>query len=541
MTIQVLTDFTIDQIAAGEVVENPASVIKELVDNALDAGAQRVDIEITAGGLQLIRVMDDGSGMCTEDLMLCTQRHATSKLRHIEDLRSLSTMGFRGEALSSIASVSHMQITTSQKELGMRICVEDGKLIRSIPYARTRGTTFEVHSLFYNMPARREFQKNQAGCTADIMRMLTGLMLARPDVGFTLRQQNSTLIDAPAVSIPKERIAQVLGKEYSSMLSFIETDGLTGFLGSPLYTKGHRLGQYLYINGRHVQAPAISKAVSLGYGTRISAQSHPVFVLYIQQDPKTIDINVHPQKKRVRFQNEEAISKQIEEKVRTSLQKMEGYISSKYTSTPKQVWIMGEEVAPLELREEKIEAPLLPIPKKSRRPLCFIKEYFLIEEDSNLWILNVQEARARKVFDTLSNIDSVEKQSLLLPISLILSPQEASGLEAYCETMEKMGFEIRLAGKNHFFVEAIPSCLDIIEAEASLKNFIQEGCWDAHHLAIMASKKAASHFKSPTIEEGCALFDMIKQNTLAHVSAQGKPFLIQVTSDDIRTLLFSSK
>ncbi len=539
MAIQILSPLIIDQIAAGEVIESPASVIKELVHNALDARATRIDIDIASGGLDLIRVTDNGCGMNAEDAFLCIERHATSKMRAIEDLQSLHTMGFRGEALSSIASISRMDLMTSQHEQGIKIHIEAGKIIHSSSYPRMPGTTIEVHTLFYNVPARLAFQKKPAGCTADIVRMLSQLALIRHDVSFHLRQQERTLLQAPKTENLKERITQVLGKEYSAMLSPIETDIMRGFLGSPLYTKPHRIGQYVYINRRYVQAPLIAKAVSAGYGTRIGHQSHPLFVLHLDIDPQTVDINVHPQKKRVRIHNEESLCKTIKELVKEGLQKIEGYVLPAYAFVPRKEWVLSEEIAPLELREEKPEPPSLPFTKVRTRPLCLVGRYIIVEEMGALWVLDVEGVKKRCIHDTLISPSSIEKQMLLLPISLTFSPQDAIGFEAHMDILNGMGFEVRLAGKNHFFVDAIPSCLTSREAEHILRDFSHKDVWDKEHLAHIA---ADVHAKSAcTLDEGWALFEKVHAGTLPATSIKGAPLLTQVTSYVIETLLFASK
>ncbi|MFT4552190.1 MAG: DNA mismatch repair protein MutL [Chlamydiales bacterium] len=318
--IKVLDDHTINQIAAGEVIENPSSVIKELIENSLDAGATEITVEIKAGGRQLIRVSDNGYGMNPEDALLCLERHATSKIREVDDLQTISSMGFRGEAIPSIASVSKFTLLTCPREEesnGTMIQVEGGKIIKCSPAARSPGTTIEVNSLFFNIPVRKKFLKSIAADSAEINKLLGILALGNPQVKFELINQEKSILSVtpwPNDSVLDglgSRIESILGRGFYSALYPIhfEEDGkvITGYFGDPCYTRHNRTGQYLFINSRPVFAPYISASIIEGYGTRLATQRFPVFVLNLSMPGELVDVNVHPQKREVRIQQQYAL------------------------------------------------------------------------------------------------------------------------------------------------------------------------------------------------------------------------------------------
>ena len=266
MPIQILSDQTINKIAAGEVIENPASVVKELVENALDAKSSAITVEIERGGFSLIRVSDDGCGMSRDDLLLSLERHATSKIRIAEDLEEVLTMGFRGEALASIAAISKTRVVSAQKgqALGGEVVAEGGK-IRSIdPAARNEGTTVEIAMLFYNVPARKKFQKSQGASLSEITRFLTRFGLSHPEIHVRCIADGKEIIHTLPGAI-EERLKAFLGETFLNRAKKVEkTDNrcfLSGFLGSPLDARTNRLGQYLFVNGRCVRCPQIARAI----------------------------------------------------------------------------------------------------------------------------------------------------------------------------------------------------------------------------------------------------------------------------------------
>lgn len=340
--IRVLDEDTINKIAAGEVIENPSSVIKELVENSLDSGATEITIEIKGGGRQLIRITDNGCGMNHDDALLCLERHATSKLREIDDIHLVGTMGFRGEAIPSIASISKFTLYTrvnhldAPPEQGTLLIVDGGKILNCSKVECALGTTIEVKDLFFNVPVRKKFQKSPSYDTAEIQRIVTLLALGNPKIHFHLISNQETLISAPVaqkaaqkestfIDALGERIRCLLGSETFNTLIPLhgtkEDYSLEGFIGSPLTHRHNRSGQHLFINRRGVVVPLVSFAVRDGYGTMLPTGRHPLFVFHLTMRADLLDVNVHPQKREVRLRQERSLKELILFSVEEALQK----------------------------------------------------------------------------------------------------------------------------------------------------------------------------------------------------------------------------
>ncbi len=320
-TIFVLSDIAINQIAAGEVVEGPASVVKELVENAVDAGADKISIDIIGGGHFLIEVSDNGKGMAREDVESCIERFATSKISSLEDLDSLKSMGFRGEALAAISSVSKFSVTSSMG--GVATCLESsgGKKPLLSEAARGRGTTVRVEALFYNTPARKKFQKARGPSTTEIVKCITKLSLCHKEIAFYLTVDGSDVFTVEGSDT--NRIYEVLGKDFFSppISIFFEKEGLKieGVIAGAGTTRSNRMGQYLVVNRRCVYSLLISNAVAAGFGTALGKGEFPLFFLDMTFDPSKIDVNVHPQKKEIRFQEEEQVFSLVREAIAQGL------------------------------------------------------------------------------------------------------------------------------------------------------------------------------------------------------------------------------
>lgn len=323
--IRVLDEDTINKIAAGEVIENPASVVKELVENALDAKATEISIEIRGGGRQLIRISDNGCGMNADDALLCLERHATSKLKHIEGLHQALTMGFRGEAIPSIASISKFTLITrlnlQQEEPGTIVMVDGGKIMHYAPVECVKGTTIEVKSLFFNVPVRKKFQKSPAYDTAEIQRVVSLLALGYPEIHFKLISDQEILLSVPLSDkqtfseILKDRILHLFGTEFLDSLIPLQSQTgeyeLTGYISRPTCTRHNRTGQHLFINRRGVIVPLINFALREGYGTMLGNGRHPLYVMHLTMPADLLDVNVHPQKKEVRLRQERQLKELI--------------------------------------------------------------------------------------------------------------------------------------------------------------------------------------------------------------------------------------
>src|SRR6187397_3179252 len=316
MPIRVLDNHLIDQIAAGEVIERPASIVKELVENSLDAGARSVDVEIEAGGMRLTRVRDDGSGIPAAELRLALSRHATSKISSADDLGAITTLGFRGEALPSIASVSRFDITSRHvdEERAARVTVDGGTIGEPAPAAHPPGTTIEVRDLFYNLPARRKFLRSEVTEQGHIVRLLERLALSRDGVAFRLRTGSRTLLDAPALIAAggaAARLGRIVGQDFVSRALEIEHSAgpvrLSGWIGAPSAARATSDLQFWFVNGRAVRDRLLMNAVRLGFRDVLYSGRQPAYVLYLEIDPKLVDVNAHPQKLEVRFRDSRQI------------------------------------------------------------------------------------------------------------------------------------------------------------------------------------------------------------------------------------------
>jgi DNA mismatch repair protein MutL len=324
--IRVLPDHVANQIAAGEVVERPASVAKELVENAIDAGATRIVIDVEAGGRRLLKVSDDGKGMVRDDAILAFERHATSKIAKAEDLSSIATLGFRGEALASIASVARVELTTKTEAAGAaaRVVIEGGKMRDVKDAAHPRGTTLAVRDLFFNVPARRKFLRSEATESFHLTNLVTHYALAHPEIAFTLTNNGREVLRvAPAADL-RERAYQIFGAEFLDNLLLVaggqpQLARVSGFVSAPRDRRTSRDAQYLFVNGRFVRDRLISRALSEGYRAVLPHGSYPAALLFIELPLAEVDVNVHPAKTEVRFRRAAAVADAVREAVRAAL------------------------------------------------------------------------------------------------------------------------------------------------------------------------------------------------------------------------------
>lgn len=324
--IKLLPEILINQIAAGEVVERPASVIKELVENAIDAGANRLYIEVNDGGDTFMRVTDDGEGMDKDDALMAFERHATSKILTTDDLFNIRSLGFRGEAIASIASVSYMTMQTKKHGAieGTLIQNEGGKITNVKTIGVPEGTQFEVRNLFYNTPARKKYLKNVPTEFGHILDTVTGIALSFPQVAFKLMHDNKVVFDLPATEDLLSRTRAILGKNIADELVPVFYGGssiqLSGFIGKPIVARASRGSQYLFVNNREVKSHVLAYAVKQSYHSLLPKEKYPVFLLYFQIDPKLVDVNVHPRKQEVRFSDEKEIFKIVLQACQKSLE-----------------------------------------------------------------------------------------------------------------------------------------------------------------------------------------------------------------------------
>ena len=319
--LKVLPDSLINKIAAGEVVERPASVVKELVENSIDAGANQITIEVKGAGKKLIRVSDNGVGMTKEEIALSVKRHSTSKISKLDDLFAIKTLGFRGEALPSIVSVSRAEICSCAKgaQAGAKLALEGGKQVAFVDWGCPVGTTIEIRDLFYNTPARKKFLKADQTEIYHITTLVSNAILSNPSIAFKLTSDSKEILVSTGSGKPGDALVAVYGADTASQFEAVKGDGVTGFVSSPSISRVDKKYQSFFVNGRHVKNFLLSKAVSEGLVNVIPPGRFPLAVIFIEIDPSAVDVNVHPTKREVRFYNPGAVREAVTAAVRQAL------------------------------------------------------------------------------------------------------------------------------------------------------------------------------------------------------------------------------
>jgi DNA mismatch repair protein MutL len=518
--IRVLSDHTINQIAAGEVIENPASVVKELVENSLDAGASELCIEIKGGGRQMIRVTDNGCGMSADDALLCLERHATSKIREVDDLDLINSMGFRGEAIPSIASISKFMLltcpqseekkTTLHENTGTLIMVDGGNILKCCPAACSPGTTIEVKSLFFNVPVRRKFQRSPTHDAAEILKMLSILAIGHPGTKFQLISNGETTLQTlPSTEAESfndllgARIKSILGSDFFHSLCPLDStkDGMAmrGFIGLPSCTRHQRTGQFLFINRRAVYSSSISYGIREGYGPMLAPNRHPLYVLHLTLPGDLVDVNVHPQKREVRLRQEPEIKGWIAQSVERALCAAGASHPVEMESIPLTMPMspmpMPHLISTLEglnssslsqSKEQALWTPPPPPSKRSDEPWLFktaeppkshpsskvlatIPNYILIDSQafpqfakSGFCLVDQKCAHMRVIYEKLEHTqaDAISSQQLLLPYMLKTTPLETAVLKQHLNTLTDFGISIQEFGQDTFMIDAISNLFD---------------------------------------------------------------------------------
>ena len=560
-----LDSLTIDKIAAGEVIDVPASCVKELVENSLDAGASDILVEIVLGGREVIRVSDDGCGMERDDVAASIERHTTSKLTDIGDLERLMSRGFRGEALSSIAAISRCTVTSSEGD-GELLCpatvltAEGGSVLSIGEATRSRGTTVEVSSLFFNVPARRKFLKSPAKDTADIIKTVTCLAMTAPQVSFRLMIDGRLVFSVHGEGLP-DRIRALLkepfAKEGIELTHEQEGIRIEGLIVDPKSLRSNRSGQYLMVNGRSVASLPISYAVKTAYGTACDERRHPLFALHVTLDPASIDVNVHPQKREIRFADEEWVRIVIQEAVSRALfgeGAVHSWSPSNLGSTDPQTPSFAWDVP-----EAKELSFLDPLPAAPRSPTCFVvvEDVALIQPNTNLacgipsaalMAFDLRRALRMAVWKELS----MEKasQALLVPIPIECSSHEASLLQAALPAFEAIGLAIRPFGPTSFLVESLPTIFNDLDIAQFVLQAIHEGVF-ASHESVQESQRAklaslyvaSSRALRPPIppEMALSIFSRWVRHGAPMISLDGLPCCSRLTSKMLKESISEGK
>jgi DNA mismatch repair protein MutL len=495
-SIRRLDPRTIDKIAAGEVVERPASVVKELVENSLDACSRSIVVELKDAGRELIRVSDDGCGMSPEDAELAFERHATSKLSRIEDLDSLRTLGFRGEALSSIGAVSRVELLTRERgsEVGCSVRVEFGALISSGEAAREPGTSVYVRDLFGNVPARRKFMRGARAEMAHVADVASKAALASPSVSFTFVSDGRELFRTRGDGDLLRAIGDILGKDKAADMLEVELyDGsmrLSGFVARPSVSRSSAQHQLFFVNGRPVSSAALSEAVEDGYGGLVMKGRHPVVVLSLAAPPSTVDANVHPTKREVRFGDELAAYEFVKGGVRAALSKARLIPEPARALAPlprgeiQPIVPFAHKQTALELVESSPEADAgdgptdngIPLPRDARVIGQVLDTYVVVEHAHGIFLLDQHAAHERVVFEALKRSRGARpsSQTLLQPISVEVGAVNLARVSELGPALAELGFDLAPFGERAVLVRAVPVVAGELERAARLQDFVDD-------------------------------------------------------------------
>jgi len=499
--IRLLSRQLANQIAAGEVVERPASILKELLENSLDAGARQIDIEVEQGGIKRIAIRDDGHGIAADELVLAVSRHATSKIHSLEDLESIASMGFRGEALASIGSVSHLQLTSrradSEQAWQLQISDADQKLGRPIPAAHPVGTTVETRDLFYNIPARRKFLRSERTEYRHLEDVVRRMALGRFDVGLRFRHNRREVFQLPIAadrSAQERRLARLCGKTFVQQALRVDAASsgsprlqLTGWVLPPEAARSQADLQYFFVNGRVIRDRLVNHALRQAYEDRIFPGRHPAWVLYLQLDPQQVDVNVHPTKHEVRFRE----ARQVHDFLAHSLmQTFESGTTEVEPAVPL-AWVNpAEGNAPLEtvspayvqqdarlpsslisrgaLRESvagyerlRTRAPVADVESGAGRLLTVIGDCLLAQDENALILVDIPAARSWLLKQHLQEYleGAAVSQPLLFPLSLQLDERQRKGLLQQQALLTALGFEWTQPGPDSLQLRAAPAVL----------------------------------------------------------------------------------
>ena len=584
--IHLLADHLVSQIAAGEVVERPASVVKELVENALDAGAEDVEIHLEGGGKARIEVADDGSGMGRDDALLAFDRHATSKIASFADLERVATLGFRGEALASIAAVARVELTTAEQPGdGQRVLIEGGRVRTAEPFSRPRGTTLDVRSLFFNVPARRKFLKAPQTELRRCLEVVQGYALARPSVRFRIFHEGRELLDAlPAAGEvgPRERIGQIFGGEFAARLVEIPESGegeeaIRGFVGMPETARSRR--QFVYVNRRLIRDRAVLAAFYRAVRDEWRSEDFPALFLFLDVPPEEVDVNVHPQKAEVRFRDPGLVDR-IYDALRRALERARGEEAAPLRSPAAEPYVpfawqgLGEKRAPVSWERPSAlpaevngaparlaapsytpaERPIVPLSGRSgeARPFRLLGQYkgtlILLEGPDGLYVIDQHVAHERILYERLRRALAAERppvQHLLTPLLLDVAPAERLRLLELAPGLEEHGFAVTSLSGNTVALTSAPAVLSAGDAEGLLRSLIADsgdGTAGAADLsrgileslaASMACKAAVKMHHPLSAPEMEALVAELFAAEQPYACPHGRPIVLTMTDSDL--------
>ncbi len=579
MPILELPDHLVNQIAAGEVVERPASVVKELVENSLDAGASDVVIDVVAGGQSLIRIRDNGAGIDKGELKLAMSRHATSKISSLEDLEAVVSLGFRGEALPSIGSVARVSLTsrTADADSAWQLEADNGELSGPRPAAHPGGTTVEVHDLFYNTPARRKFLRTERTEFGHIDKWVRRLALARPDVAFTLTHNQRTVLSLRAARDDEEqrqRIASICGSTFAenavALSRELDDVALSGWIGLPTFNRSQPDLQFWFVNGRSVSDRTLSHAAKHAYRDVLFHGRFPAYVLHLSMDPAMVDANAHPAKHEVRFRDGRRIHGIVSQTLEAGLSETRPSASAPSPAPVVSLSAQGRMPLP---QPEAVRETLTAYRAMSRGsvaeqtaeepgevpPLGFAVAqlagvYVLAENADGLIVVDMHAAHERIVYEKLKRSfdrKALVRQPLLVPVSVAVSEREADLVGTSGELLERIGLIVDRTGPTSLTVREIPTLLSGADAEALLRDVISDisetgdssRVEDANHefLATMACHNSVRANRQLTIAEMNALLREMEQTDRADQCNHGRPTWTSITMAELDRLFLRGR
>ena len=576
-SIKILPDNLINKIAAGEVVERPGSVVKELIENAIDAGASEIVVNIEQAGKRLIRVTDNGSGMSRDDARTAFERHATSKIASEADLDIVRTMGFRGEALSSIASVAQVTMVTAQKDAGPGTIIEiDGGTVKNIADAAApQGTSIEVNHLFYNTPARLKFLKSASTELSHIIAAVSHQAVARPDIRFKLTHGKNTVLDLPGSSSIRERVFQINGSELSDgLLEFTgsrDSVRVYGMVSRPNHDRGDRSYQEFYVNGRYVKNASLSHALYSAFADLVMRDRHPIGFVFIDLDPALVDVNVHPAKAEVRFRNQSQIHDLVRDVIREALgshgrpaEVLSGQSSTDrvreiivdFTSRPHEAQEHGTRSGSLNYDKPESSGYItsrseLDVPISALLyPLAQVHDSFIVAQSNDgMALIDQHAAHERVLFEKLQDQQAsgdVPLQNLLIPVQVEPGRAERELLKEYLPELQKLGFLVEEFGVGSFVIKAVPSLMTGSDYKQLLMDIVDElkvhgksGKIDALRdevLSVMACHPAIKVHRRLSRQEMEGLINDLFSCRMPHSCPHGRPTVVRFSMDEIKRM-----
>ena len=583
--ISILPDSVANQIAAGEVVDRPAGAVKELLENAMDAGATRIDLVVKDAGRTLIQVVDNGCGMSVTDARLCFERHATSKIHRADDLFAIHTMGFRGEALASIAAIAQVELRTRQhdSELGTQVLVEGSHIVDQQPTGCPVGTSLSVKNLFFNVPARRNFLKKDSIEMSHIEEVFRRVTLIHYDIAFSLTSNGRLLYDLPAGTL-LQRIAGLYGNAYKERMFAIEEETdvvkIRGFVSRPEFSRGRRGEQYIFVNGRFIKHPGLSTAVERAYGDLLPERNYPSYFIGLTVDPSKIDINIHPTKTEVKFVDEHALFAILRSAVKRALGQFslatelsfdtpeefnlppapKDYVppqprisyNPNYTpfhATASQTRMKLEKQAPIEPQEYSSveDTPQEPVNVPPATNTCLLVQgrYIVTALSSGVAVIDRQRAQERIFYSRLTQHQVPGKQNsqtLMFPVQCSFSAGDAEMLGELLPDLKGYGFELTSQGQTSFVVTATPAELGESDLQALLDRLLadykgstmQKFSNRSETLCASLARQMASRSSAPLAQEQMQqLVADLFACPMAEVSPSGKRIITIVKPEEL--------